>query len=179
MILQNISPNPITVAGSYTIPAGGTLTVPYSALEDDRTVIGYIDAQELRIVDAEESFTFRSIPRFTQGLLFPSQTLEANETYTPTLSDGVTPVVLWVAPFQNVRVYLNVTSGDMTVTVQDSPDGGTTFFPIPDAPVIQAQASDANGGKVSAILPGGLCLLKFILTSQNGGTASVSYARQS
>ena len=179
MEFLNISSNPITLAGIYTIPAAGTLEIPYSAIENDRTVIGFIDAHQLLVVDAEESFTFASIPRFTQGQLLASLALTAGETnYTPLVTGSTDPITLWVAPFQNVRLYLNVTSGDATVTIQDSPDGGTTFYPVPDAPTVQASYTDANSGKTSVLLPSGLCLIQPLLSSVGGATLTISYTRQ-
>ena len=178
MLIENISANTITLAGIYAIPAGGTQIIPYSDLEDDRSFLGYLDAQQLRILDAEESFTLRSVPRFTQGQLFPAQSVVAGTPLIPLVTGTQTPIVLWVAPFQNVRLYLNVSSGDVTATIQDSPDGGVTFFPVPDAPTLTATYSGTGTGLTSALLPNGLCAIQVTLTSQNGGIASMSYSRQ-
>ncbi len=178
MLIENISASPVTLAGMYTLAAGQQLTIPYSALEYDRTFIQNVDAQNLRILDAEESFTIASIPRFSQGQLFPAQTLTAGESYTPTTSNGTAPILLWLAPFQNSRLYLYVSSGDLELTIEDSPDGGVTFFPVPDAPAMQVSAS-TTAGMTSAYLPKGLCLMKVSLSSVNGGTGYVSYSRQS
>lgn len=182
MQLQNISASVITLAGSYTLQSNTTMDIPYNALEDDRNFLSYVDAQQLRVITAEESFTLASLPRFTQGQVVTPQTLTVGETYTPVVNNGSAtppPVTLWLAPFQYSRLYLNVTSGDMTVTIQDSPDGGTTFFPVPEAGSISASATDANGGKASMLLPQGLCLVQFIFHSTGGGTASLSFSRQS
>jgi len=179
VLIQNISPNPITLAGVNVIPAnGGSLDIPYYALEDERKLLGYLDAQQLRILEAEESFTLRSVPRFTQGQLFSSQAVGAGGTLIPTISGTATPLVLWLAPFQNVRLYLQVTEGDATLTVQDSPDGGVTFYPVPDAPAMQAQATENGPGLTSARLPQGLVAIQCTITSQQGGVCSLSYSRQ-
>ena len=182
MLIQNISSSPVTLAGIYVIAAGQSLTIPYAALEDSRTFLQQVDAQNLRVLQAEESFTLASMPRFTQGQLFPAQTLAAGEAYTPTLNNGTTPILLWLAPFQNSRLYLYVSSGDIELSFLDSPDGGATFFSAPDAPSMQATATTSGGvttaGTVSALLPRGLCLLQVTLHSTNGGTGYVSYSRQ-
>ena len=180
MLIANISAVPLTLASIYTIPAGGQATIPYTALENDRSFVGYVDANQLLILDAEESFTLGSLPRFTQGMWFPPQALTAGQTgITPTIGTTSNPVTLWVAPFQVVRVYINVTAGDLTATFQDSPDGGTTYYPSSDLPTLTATYSGTGTGLESVLLPAGLCLLKPILSSANGGTGNLYYARQS
>lgn len=184
MRIENISATVVTLAGQFTIAPGGQLTVPYSSLEFDRNFIGYVDAQQLRILDAEESFTLNSLPRFSQNQLFPSQTLTAGQVYTPMTNNGSTPVLLWLAPFQNSRLYLYVSDGTLSASITDSPDGGATFFPVPDALVLSASATTSGGvttpGQTSVYLPKGLCLIAVTLTAgTSGGTGYVAYSRQS
>ena len=184
MLIENISATVVTLAGQFTISPGGTLTIPYSSLEFDRNFIGYVDAQQLRILDAEESFTLNSLPRFSQNQLFPAQTLTAGQVYTPMTNNGSTPVLLWLAPFQNSRLYLYVSTGELTMSITDSPDGGATFFPVPDFTAISAASTTAGGvttpGQTSVYLPRGLCLIAVTLTGGSaGGTGYVAYSRQS
>lgn len=179
MQILNISPSPITLAGSYTIAANAQVDVPFASLLDDMSFVSYVDSNQLRIISAEESITTRMLPRFTQGTWVPSQAVGAGVTLVPKVGTTSNPVLLWVAPFQFVRIYLNVSQGDMTVTLTDSPDGGTTFYPIENVPTLSATYTTAGTGLASILLPAGLCLLQPSLSSTNGGTATVFYARQS
>lgn len=177
MLIQNISANVVTLAGQYTIAAGGDLNIPFQSLKNDTSFLSYLDNQSLIITQAEESFTLDDIPRFTQGTVFSNVTVLANTPYIPMTNNGTTPITLWLAPFQNSRLYLQVTAGDVEVTLIDSPDGGVTYYPIPDAPILSANIN-TNGGLTSIYLPKGLVLVKFTLNSQNGGTATLKYSRQ-
>lgn len=183
MLLQNISSQPIVLAGSNTIAAGATAIIEYWVIEDDRNFVGYVDTQQMLVLDAEESFTPRSLPRFTQGTAFGPISVAADTTLAAPLipqgPSGTRPYCLWLAPFQYARLYLQVTAGSVTLTIQDSPDGAANFFSLPDAPVLSATYGDVNNGKVSAVLPQGLCLVQFLLTSVTGGTCTVKYSRQS
>lgn len=176
MILLNVSAAPVTLAGEYVVQPGQTITLAYSVLETDRNFLSYIDAQQLRIISAEEGFTLFSVPRFTQGTWIPSTQVLAGKTQTPMTNNGTTQLTLWVAPFQIVRLYLNVLQGDMSVALFDSPDGGTTLYPVLD-PAIQGQTT-SMGGLSTYLLPQGLCLLTCTLSSMQGGIALVQYSRQ-
>ena len=83
-------------------------------------------------------------------------------------ASNASPTSFTVLPFSSVRVYLNVTqvSGTLTVSWQESPDGGTTWYPA-----TQLWSVTASGLQTPQVInPGDT--VRFPWTISSGGSAT-------
>lgn len=162
------STNAVVYVGGLAIQPGATASIALNAAQTSTSLLQDLLTGALQIVNQVPGYEWGATPTYQAPVVTPwisDQQLSGEYTI---------PTQPYWGLFSGGRVWVNPHGGEVTLTLNTSPDNGLTWYPLTDW-ATQGQWT-VSGTPQQLPLPGGIPQLQGILTPASGTTPTVSVA---